>query len=385
MTSTEGSRAPSAPPAGQAVPSRGAPLAWILALAYTLLVVYASLQPFRDWRQPSAEILHFLSAPWPRYITLDDVLINVAAYVPLGFLLALALGTRLRAPWSVLGAALLAAVLSLAMEYVQAFLATRIASRVDLLTNGAGGLFGAMAALLFSPSRFPGRRIAAWRARVLVSGAVADSGLVIAFLWLATHLHPTAQLFGAGNLRGTFELPARLHHAPQLLLSAEAAIVFFNVLGMGLLVATLVRDPRRVLPLVLGVLGAGLALKTLAGVALFDAPNPFTWLTPGVGLGLATGVLLLLPLARAPRLLGLIAALICLAVAVAAVNFAPENPYHTTPQKLLTTSATQLLRFSNIVRALSELWPFLAVGYLFAAAVTREPRRASAPPAENPL
>ena len=378
MTSTEGSRAPFAPSAEEAVSPRGAPLAWTLALAYTLLVVYASLQPFRDWRQPSAEILHFLSAPWPRYITLDDVLINVAAYVPLGFLLAIALRTRLRVPWSVLAAALLAAALSLAMEFLQAFLATRIASKVDLLTNGAGGLFGAMAAPLFSPSRFPGRRIAAWRARVLARGAVADSGLVVACLWLATHLHPTAQLFGAGNLRGTLDLPARLPHSPQLLLSAEAAIVFFNVLGMGLLVAMLVRERSRVFPLVFGMLGAGLALKTLAGIALFDAPNPFNWLTPGVGLGLTAGALLLLPLARAPRLLGLAAALICLAAAVAAVNFGPENPYHTVPQKLLATSTTQLLRFSNIIRALSDLWPLLAAGYLLTAALTREPQ-------QNPL
>ena len=385
MTSIDSSPASSAPPAGGVVSPRSTPLAWILALAYTLLVVYASLQPFRDWRQPSAEILHFLSAPWPRYITLDDVLINVAAYVPLGFLLALAFGARLRVPWSVLAAALLATLMSLAMETVQAFLATRIASKVDLLSNGAGALFGAMAAPLFSPSGFPGRRIAAWRTRALVGGTVADSGLVIACLWLVTHLHPTAHVFGAGNLRSTFELPARLPHNALLLLSAEAAIVFFSVLGMGLLVATLVRDSRRSFPLVFGVLGAGLVLKTLAGAALFDTPHPLNWLTPGVALGFTAGAILLIPLARAPRLVGLIVAALCLAAAVAAVNLAPENPYHTIPPKLITPGTTQLLRFSNIVRALSELWPFLAVGYLFTAALAREQRRPPAPASENPL
>lgn len=385
MTGTDSSPASSAQPVVEIVPARGAPLAWVLALAYTLLVVYASLQPFRDWRQPSAEILHFLSAPWPRYITLDDVLINVAAYVPLGFLLAVALASRVKASWSVLAAALLALLLSLTMETAQAFLATRIASKVDVLTNSVGGLFGAMAAPLFSPSGFPGRRIVAWRARVLGEGTIADIGLVVACLWLATHLHPTAQLFGAGNLRNTFDLPARLPHNPLLLFSAEAAIVFFNVIGVGLLVATLVRDSRRTLPLVFGVLGAGLVLKPLAGVALFDVAHPFNWLTPGVGLGLTAGAILLLPLVRAPRLLGLTVALACLAAAVVAINLAPENPYYTIPPKLLTAGATQLLRLSNMVRALSELWPFLAVGYLFTALVAREPRHRSAPPPENPL
>jgi len=346
-------------------------LAWILALAYTLLVVYASLQPFGEWRRPSYEILHFLSAPWPRYITLDDVLINVAAYIPLGFLLALALSVRLTAPVAVLVAALLAAALGLAMETAQAFLATRIASKLDVLTNGAGGLFGAMAAPLLSPTGFPGRRLAAWRARVFNSGTATDSGLIIVCLWLATHLHPTAQLFGMGNLRHTFALPARLAHTPQLLLSAEAAIVFFNLLGVGLLVAALVRDSRRTIPIVAGVIATGLAVKAAAGVTLFDAPGPLSWLTPGVGLGLATGAVLLYPLTHAPRMVRLVLALICLAAAVVAINAAPDNPYQTVPPKLVAAGATQLLRFSTIARALSELWPFLAAGYLIVAAVTR--------------
>src|SRR5512141_1156257 len=72
-------------------------LEWILALAYLLIIVYASLQPFRNWRFPPDDILRFLTASWPRYITLDDVLINFIAYVPLGFLLALGLKTRLGA------------------------------------------------------------------------------------------------------------------------------------------------------------------------------------------------------------------------------------------------------------------------------------------------
>jgi VanZ family protein len=359
---------------GSASPHSGV-LAWILALAYTLLIVYASLQPFRDWRQPSAEILNFLSAPWPRYITLDDVLINVAAYIPIGFFLALALGARLKSPAAVLAAAALATVLSLTMETLQAYLATRIASKVDVLTNGAGGLIGAMAAPLLSPAGFPGRRLAAWRGRLFAPDSVTDVGIIIVCLWLVTHLHPTAQLFGTGNLHGTLDLPARLAHTPQLMLSAEAAIVFFNVLGVGLLAAALVADSRRAVKLVLGVILAGLVIKALAGVVLFDAPGPLSWLTPGVGVGLATGAILLFPLTRAPRLACLLLALLCLVAAIVAINLAPGNPYQTVPPKLVSASTTQLLRFSSIVRALSELWPFIAVTYLVVAAAThRRPR-----------
>ena len=72
-------------------------LALTLALAYLLVIVYASLQPLRGWRMPAAEVYGFLTAPWPPYITLADVLVNVAAYVPLGFMLALGAALERRA------------------------------------------------------------------------------------------------------------------------------------------------------------------------------------------------------------------------------------------------------------------------------------------------
>ena len=383
MTATDTS---SSAAAGATATGR-ARLAWILALAYTLLVVYASLQPFTGWRQPSSEILHFLTAPWPRYVTLGDVMINLTAYLPLGFLLALALGGRLGSPAAVLLAAVLATGLSLVMETAQAFLATRIASKVDVLANGAGGLIGAMAAPLLSPAGFPGRRLAAWRERVFHPGAITDCGLVVVCLWLATHLHPTAQLFGTGNLRSTFALPAPLAHTPQLLFSAEAATVFLNLLGVGLLVAGLVREPQRAVRVISAVVAAGLAIKAVAGVALFDTAGPLNWLTPGVALGLAAGAVALYPLTRTPPTVRLVLACLCLTAAVAAINLAPDNPYQTLPAKLITAGASQLLRFSTIVRALSELWPLLAVAYLAAALVRRRPPRGAVPatPPANPL
>src|SRR6185436_7706077 len=128
-------------------------LAWILAVAYLLVIVYASVQPLRGWQMPPPEVLAFLAAPWPRYITLEDILINVAAYVPLGFFLSIGYGARYGAGLGVLAAVFFAAGLSLAMEAVQMFLPSRIASNVDLLTNALGALIGAMAAPLFAPSR----------------------------------------------------------------------------------------------------------------------------------------------------------------------------------------------------------------------------------------
>ena len=353
-------------PVSPARRARGFRLARILALAYLLVIVYASLQPFRGWRFPPDDILRFLTASWPRYITLDDVLINLIAYVPLGFLLALGLKTRLGALAAVMLATLLAAMLSLMMESVQMFLPARIASNIDLLTNSAGALFGAMAAPLLSPSGFPGSKLAALRRRWFIPGTMADAGLVIACLWLLTPLHPTAQPFGTGYLRATFDLPAYFFHTPQLLLLAEAAVVFFNLLGLGLLISTLMR-PSRPLALIAAVVAAGLVIKSVAAVTLVKLP-PFLWLTPGVALGLVAGVPPLILLSRVPPPVKVAVAAVCFCAAVAAINLAPDNPYQNVPLQLLAGRSSHFMNFSSIIRALSEMWPFLAVGYLLVAA-----------------
>ena len=70
---------------------RASPLARILLLVYVLLVAYASLYPFEGWRAVGLSPFAYLSAPWPRYVTAFDVVVNVAGYVPYGFLAVAAL------------------------------------------------------------------------------------------------------------------------------------------------------------------------------------------------------------------------------------------------------------------------------------------------------
>jgi VanZ family protein len=342
-------------------------LAWILTIAYLLVIVYASLQPFSDWRIPPEEILRFLTAPWPRFITLQDVTINIGAYVPLGLLLSVGLGARLGPARGAMAAALAAAAVSLAMEAAQMFLPSRIASNVDLLANGLGALLGAMAAPLLAPTRVLGGKLHAARHRVFVDGLAADCGLVVVFLWLVTQFHPTAQLFGTGYLRATLDLPAQFAHAPWLVLSSEAVVAALNLLGIGLLLSALMRDGVRLAPVTGAVVGTALAIKTFTTVALVQVPAPLAWLTPGVAAGLVTGAGLLWAAARLPRPARLALATVCVLAAAVAINLAPENPYQSVPPRLLTRSASHLLNFAGIVRALSELWPLIAAGFLVGA------------------
>src|SRR3954470_13349308 len=119
-------------------------LAAIVTLAYTLVIVYASLQPFTGWRMPAGEVFEYLGAPWPKHILIGDVVFNVIAYLPLGLMLAIALRARLTSVAAFIVTVSSAALLSVAMESTQMFLPTRIASNLDLITNVLGATLGAI-------------------------------------------------------------------------------------------------------------------------------------------------------------------------------------------------------------------------------------------------
>ncbi len=346
-------------------------LAWILAVAYLLVVAYASLQPFRGWRMPPDEILHFLGAPWPHFITLQDVAVNVAAYIPLGLLLSIGCGARYGPARGALIATFAAAALSLAMEAAQMFLPSRIASNVDLFANGLGGLLGAMAAPLLAPTRVPGGALHAARHRLFLDGVAAEIGMMVVLLWLATQFHPTVQLFGAGSVRATFDLPAYFAHTPWLAFSGEAAVAALNLLGVGLMLSAFMQAGVRPLFAFAVVAGAALAIKIFTAAALVQSPAPLAGLTPGVMAGLAGGGAFLYVAARLPRPAQLAVAALCIVAATAAINLAPDNPYQSIPPLLLARGASHLLSFSGIVRALSELWPLLATGFLLYALAAR--------------
>src|SRR5262245_19139310 len=120
--------------------ARHSPLVSYLAVGYTLLVGYASLYPFRTWRGPTEGALRFLLAPWPRYYTFFDLLVNVVAYVPVGFLFALAAMSRLAPRWAALAAILAGTGLSLTVEVAQRYIPERVSSNLDLLDNGLGAM-----------------------------------------------------------------------------------------------------------------------------------------------------------------------------------------------------------------------------------------------------
>ncbi len=350
-----------------------ASLAGYVALAYTLVIVYASLQPFAGWRMPPPEVWGFLGGAWPRYLTIGDIVLNVAAYLPLGAMLFFALRPPLAAAFALMVATLLGALLSLLLESAQMFLPTRIASNVDLLANGAGAALGALAALLLTLGNNP---LAAIRARMVRAGTLGDCGLIVVALWLVIQFHPSPVAFGSGNLRDVLSITPLFMHSSQAYLLAEASVVALAVVAVGLVLSLIMQSRRYMLRAMVSTLLVTAAVKSVAAVAMTRTTNWLQWLTPGVAAGLVAGtasVALLVWLAPSARA---IMAIVCMAAGIAIINWMPDNPYQTVPPLLSSLPPTHLANFGGIVRLLSQAWPFAALVLLAGLARAGPPRPA---------
>src|SRR5262245_58668636 len=125
--------------------SRSSRFARYLLGAYWLLIVYGSLYPFSGWRDQGVPPFEFLTARLPHWYTAFDVVVNLAIYLPLGFLVVIAAVPRFsRGAASVL-AGLTAAATSITLEALQNYLPDRIPSNLDVAANVCGAVVGAAA------------------------------------------------------------------------------------------------------------------------------------------------------------------------------------------------------------------------------------------------
>ena len=99
----------------------------VLATLYGLAIVFVSLEPFSPWLPPPPGTPFFLFAPTPARWLRYDTLLNVLAYVPFGFFIAL-LRRGATPAQRVIDAAIIGATMSFAMESLQMYVPPRVAS-----------------------------------------------------------------------------------------------------------------------------------------------------------------------------------------------------------------------------------------------------------------
>jgi VanZ family protein len=363
-------------PDNQSAPPKGSAVARAALLAYLLLIVYASWFPFSGWRNSGLSPLTYLNLAPPQYWTGFDVAVNIVGYMPLGMLIVLSLVPRVRTVWAVLLAALGGILVSGTMEAVQTYLPSRVPSNLDLLTNSAGCLAGALIGALGARSYLNQSRLYQLRQRWFAPDASA--GLVLLALWPLAQIYPQGYLFGHGQVLPIFSewLSSWLDTSIDLvtLLRPDAAMsveqywlseTIITACGMTGAVLTMLCLLRRGAPrslLIVGMLAAALVLKALSSSLLFTPDNAFVWVTPGAEGGFLIGLIMLSGLAFAPQVAQRRLAVVTLVLSLVVVNTIPVNPYFVAT--LQGWVQGKFLNFNGAAQFLSLMWPFFALWFL---------------------
>jgi VanZ family protein len=351
-----------------------------LALAYAALIVYASLYPFADWRDQGIAPWAYLSAPWPKYWTGFDFAVNVAGYVPFGFLCALAVlrtGRSVSVWRAVLRAAIAGAAISFAMETLQSYLPARIPSNVDLGLNTTGTVVGAVLAVALERLG----AVAHWsRARSQWFVEESRGALVLLALWPFALLFPAAVTFGLGQVFERLEvaisewlldtpfidwLPLRQFELEPLVPAVELLCVMLGALVpclLSFLVARTVIQRAVLLPL---IFLAGIATSALSAALSYGPAHAWAWLGLPVQVGMAAAFITGALLVAAPRRLCAALLLVGLVLQLSLLNQAPESAYFA--QTLATWEQGRFIRFHGLAQWLGWLWPFTVLAYVVAA------------------
>ncbi len=368
-------------------------MARIYLLLYLLLIVYASLYPWSNWREAAAPLLDWIIPHMPRYWTWFDVVTNVVAYMPLGTLSVFSLYPHVRRLPALLLALLLGCLLSCTIETLQAFLPSRVSSTLDWATNTLGSLLGALFGVWQTRAFLDHGYLHLLRKRWFV--ASASRGLLAAGLWPLAQLFPQPYLFGHGQfmpvlsefvsdlLDTPVDLQALMPHGGEFSIQqfwlSETMMSTCGLVGGVLAMSWLLRPGAPRLRLVLLLLAACLLAKTTACALVFTPEHALLWLTPGAQGGLLLGGLMLAGLLQTPPAVQRRTAAFTLLLSLVLANIVPVNPYFNA--SLQTWVKGQFINFNGAAQILALSWPLLAIWCVWHPTHDQIPARSTDKPA----
>ncbi|MCA0242779.1 MAG: VanZ family protein [Proteobacteria bacterium] len=359
-----------------------------LALAFTALVLYASLYPFAGWRWPAGHRLpELLLLPWPPWKTPLDDAFNFFGYLPLGLLICIAVlrgGGHVTTALAV--AMFSASALAYATEVTQHFLPSRHPSLKDWAMNSLGaGSGAALASLLYL-----GGWLQRWhRVRQRWFAGHSAGALALLMLWPFGLLFPTPVPWGLGavgeRLREAVldvlqdvswaEPLARALAAPDAAPVrgplAEPLASTLGLLAPVLLAYAVTLPGLRRLVLAAGALVLGFTAMTLSTLLNFGPAHALAWMTPAAAYGAGAAAVLALLLAPLPRRLVQGLALVALTALVVLVPQAGGDPYFA--QNLQDWEQGRFVHFHGLTQWLGLLWPYAAIVWLLTG-LARPPR-----------
>jgi VanZ family protein len=366
--------------------------AWPLSQAYAALVVYASLYPFSGWRDQGIAPWAFLASPLPKYWTGFDVAANVVGYMPLGFLLALSFLRRGKERFTpstrfsaITVATLTAAVLALAMEALQSYLPSRVASNVDFALNVCGALSGAV---LAGGLELAGA-IDRW-SRFRFRWFVEDSrgALVLLALWPFALLFPASVPLGLGQVFERVEtaladwlldtpflewLPVRDVELQPLVPGVELVCVALGMIIPCLLGYSIIASIGRRALFAVATVAMAVAATALSAALSWGPAHAWAWLSLPVRLGVMVGLVLAMVLLPIPRRGCAALVLLALVIHLSLLNQAPASAYFA--QTLQTWEQGRFIRFHGLAQWLGWLWPYAALVYVLLRVSRADPAK----------
>jgi VanZ family protein len=324
---------------------------------YLGLIAFGSLYPLTGWRDFASWSSDFLGADLPRYITRTDVATNVLLYLPVGYVLALALGRPRWRNLAIAAAVLLGGAYSLALESLQQLLPGRIASNLDIFLNTLGAFIGALLSLHHGRWQRGLRRFSRWRHDWFHADRATTLGLWLLLIWAFSQL---SLLPFPGT--GWLELHLRPVDMPPESLDqinpAWLLAVFFEIATVGAFMTCLLRPGRYTSALLLMVIG-GFVVKLLAATLLLRLRVVGGILSLETLFGFVLALwLLLLPSVSRHRQAVAITLLSGIVVSRLVLLDAPIWP------------AKSLLNIVGLAAHMAAIWPWLALVLLIA----RQPR-----------
>ncbi len=342
--------------------------AWMLSWLCVLVICYASLYPFEDWRNQDIAPWFFVIAPWPTYNTWFDIASNLLGYTPLGFWLCLAGMRSQYGRWpSWLMAAFSACLLSFCMESLQSFLPVRVPSKLDWLLNTTGGMAGALVALVLERRGWL-YRWSQFRRHWLSHDAGVS--LVLLALWPIALLYPVTVPLGLGHVADQLrrllydwspQLESQFANAldaisQPLTPGLEMLCVALGLLLPGLLAVSHCRKPGQRISAALVMLALAVVGNTLSATLTYGPEHAWYWLTPQSGCGLAVGLCAMMLMLNWSEQRLVLCLLLSLLLQLMLLNLSPVSTYY--EQTMQTWEQGRFIRFHGLTPWLNWLWPW---------------------------
>lgn len=341
-----------------------------LAITYALFIAYVSLSPFSGWQEQGLSFIDVLVAPFLQTFTWFDFILNCLAYMPMGFLLAYMLHNRMPAIRVVLLVTLACLSLSLAMEYAQLYLPVRVSSKTDLISNSMGALLGAAVALNIAEYKWV-LLIKVWHDKWFKHGRHNDFGLALLALWVFAQVNPSLPMLGSVFVSEVARWPFDIVPAAPFNWM-ECGEVALNLLLLGVLLTTLLRERRHTLNALLLVLCMVTLVKFSAAAVLLKSWALLLWLNSEALLGIMAGLLLLATAMRLSRnwLLGFgaLAAVIYLMLVLDLLLDSKPSA----PMRLYHWHYIHMLNYNGFSQLVILLFPALLLAYLWRIGMLRK-------------